>query len=80
MSLPTGVATALAELNKLGRTPMNRRQHALSHFDQSGTSNGSTDATEDLLEHLRDSALGIQKFARSTFKAGGFRPRLHPRL
>jgi len=48
------------------------------------TSNGPTEAINGRLEHLRGSALGFRNLtnyiARSLLEAGGFRPRLHPRL
>ena len=60
------------------------KPHVLAFFDRPGTSNGPTEAINGRLEHLRGSALGFRNLtnyiARSLLEAGGFRPRLHPRL
>ena len=83
-SLSHGVPTALGELRKLGRTLKRRAADVLAYFDHPGTSNGPTEAINGRLEHLRGSALGFRNLtnyiARSLLEAGGFRPRLHPRL
>jgi len=54
----------------------------LAYFDRPGTSNGSTEAINGRLEHLRGSALGFRNLtnyiARSLLETGGFRPQLHP--
>ena len=56
----------------------------LAYFDRHGASNGPTEAINGRLEHLRGSALGFRNLtnyiARCLLEAGGFRPRLHPRL
>ena len=68
----------------LGRTLKQRATDILAFFDRPGTSNGPTEAINGRLEHLRGSALGFRNLtnyiARSLLEAGGFRPRLHPRL
>ena len=83
-SLHRGVPTALSELVTLGRTLHRRAADVLAYFDRPGTSNGPTEAINGRLEHLRGSALGFRNLtnyiARSLLEAGGFRPRLHPRL
>lgn len=83
-SLATGVPAALTEVRKLGRTLARRAGDVLAYFDRPGTSNGPTEAMNGRLEHLRGSALGFRNLtnyvARSLLEAGGFRPRLHPRL
>jgi transposase len=66
------------------RTLKQRATDILAFFDRPGTSNGPTEAINGRLEHLRGSALGFRNLtnyiARSLLEAGGFRPRLHPRL
>ena len=61
-----------------------RAVDVLAYFDRPGTSNGSTEAINGRLEHLRGSALGFRNLtnyiARSLLETGGFRPQLHPRL
>ncbi|VBA34604.1 hypothetical protein LAUMK35_05769 [Mycobacterium pseudokansasii] len=56
----------------------------LANFDRPGTSNGSTEAINGRLEHLRGSALGFRNLtnyiARALPETGGFRPQLHPTL
>ncbi len=83
-SLNRGVPAALTELVTLGRTLKRRAADVLAYFDRPGTSNGPTEAINDRHEHLRGSALGFRNLtnyiARSLLEAGGFRPRLHPRL
>ncbi|GAA3667106.1 ISL3 family transposase [Microbacterium marinilacus] len=80
----TGVPKALVEVARLGRTLKKRAADVLAYFDRPGTSNGPTEAINGRLEHLRGSALGLRNLtnyiARSLLEAGGFRPRLHPRL
>ncbi len=79
-----GVPTALVELRRLGRTLNQRAGDVPAYFDRPGTSNGPTEALNGRLEHLRGSALGFRNLtnyiARCLLEAGGFRPRLHPRL
>ncbi|GGI73324.1 hypothetical protein GCM10007175_07740 [Pseudarthrobacter scleromae] len=83
-SISGRVPKALAEITKLGRTLEKRAADVLAYFDWPGTSNGPTEAINGLLEHLRGSALGFRNLTnyitRSLLYAGGFRPRLHPRL
>ncbi|MGH9068501.1 MAG: ISL3 family transposase [Acidimicrobiales bacterium] len=83
-SLTHAVPAALTELVTLGRTLKKRSADVLAYFDRPGTSNGPTEAINGRLEHLRGSALGFRNLtnyiARSLLEAGGFRPRLHPRL
>ena len=83
-SLARGVPAALSELVTLGRTLHRRAADVLAYFDRPGTSNGPTEAINGRLEHLRGSALGFRNLTnyipRSLLEAGGFRPRLHPRL
>jgi transposase len=83
-SLSSGVTTALTEVIQFGRTLKRRAGDVLVYFDHPGTSNGPTEAINGRLEHLRGSALGFRNLsnyiARSLLEAGGFRPRLHPRL
>jgi transposase len=78
------VPAGLAELATLGRTLKKRSADVLAYFDRPGTSNGPTEAINGRLEHLRGTALGFRNLtnyiARSLLEAGGFRPRLHPRL
>ena len=78
------VPGALAEVIVLGRTLKKRAADVLAYFDRPGTSNGPSEALNGRLEHLRGSALGFRNLthyiARSLLEAGGFRPRLHPRL
>jgi transposase len=78
------VPAGLAELATLGRTLKKRSVDVLAYFDRPGTSNGPTEAINGRLEHLRGTALGFRNLtnyiARSLLEAGGFRPRLHPRL
>jgi transposase len=83
-SISHGVPAALTELITLGRTLKQRAPDILAYFDRPGTSNGPTEAINGRLEHLRGSALGFRNLtnyvARCLLEAGGFRPRLHPRL
>ncbi len=83
-SLSTGVPKALVEVIRLGRTLKQRATDVLAYFDRPGTGNGPTEAINGRLEHLRGSALGFRNLtnyiARCLLEAGGFRPRLHPRL
>jgi transposase len=83
-SVASGVPATLTEIRKLGRTLKQRATDILALFDRPGTSNGPTEAINGRLEHLRGSALGFRNLtnyiARSLLEAGGFRPRLHPRL
>ena len=83
-SLSHAVPAALSEVNTLGHTLANRAADVLAHFDRPGTSNGPTEAINGRLEQLHGSALGFRNLtnyiARSLLDAGGFRPRLHPRL
>jgi transposase len=83
-TLANSVPTGLGELRRLGRTLARRAADILAYFDRPGTSNGPTEAINGRLEHLRGSALGFRNLthyiARSLLEAGGFRPRLHPRL
>jgi hypothetical protein len=83
-ALSGGVPAALTELITLGRTLKRRAADVLAYFTRPGTSNGPTEAINGRLEHLRGSALGFRNLtnyiARSLLEAGGFRPRLHPRL
>jgi transposase len=83
-SVSHGVPEALTEITTLGRTLTKRAADVLAYFDRPGTSNGPTEAINGRLEHLRGSALGFRNLtnyiARSLLEAGGFRPRLHPRL
>jgi len=83
-SVSRAVPAALTEVITLGRTLKKRAADVLAYFDRPGTSNGPTEAINGRLEHLRGSALGFRNLthyiARSLLEAGGFRPRLHPRL
>jgi transposase len=83
-SVASGVPATLSEIRKLGRTLKQRATDILAFFDRPGTSNGPTEAINGRLEHLRGSAPGFRNLtnyiARSLLEAGGFRPRLHPRL
>jgi transposase len=83
-SVSHGVPAALREIITLGRTLKKRAADVLAYFDRPGTSNGPTEAINGRLEHLRGSALGFRNLtnyiARCLLEAGGFRPRLHPRL
>ena len=83
-SIATGVPKGLAEVARLGRTLTRRAEDILAFFDRPGTSNGPTEAINGRLEHLRGTALGFRNIthyiARSLLEAGGFRPKLHPRL
>ncbi|MGF1663706.1 MAG: ISL3 family transposase [Kineosporiaceae bacterium] len=83
-SISRGVPDVLTEVTTLGRTLTKRAADVLAYFDRPGTSNGPTEAINGRLEHLRGSALGFRNLtnyiARSLLEAGGFRPRLHPRL
>lgn len=83
-ALREGVPPVLVELRRLGRTLNQRASDVLAYFDRPGTSNGPTEAINGRLEHLRGSALGFRNLtnyiARALLEAGGFRPRLHPRL
>jgi transposase len=83
-SLAHAVPAALVELVTLGRTLKKRSADVLAYFDRPHTSNGPTEAINGRLENLRGSALGFRNLtnyiARSLLEAGGFRPRLHPRL
>ena len=83
-SLSRGVPAALSELVTLGRTLKRRAAGVLAYSGRPGTSHGPTEAINGRLEHLRGSALGFRNLtnyiARSLLEAGGFRPRLHPRL
>jgi transposase len=83
-ALSSGVPEPLTELITLGRTLKKRAVDVLAYFDRPGSSNGPTEAINGRLEHLRGSALGFRNLtnyvARCLLEAGGFRPRLHPRL
>ena len=83
-SVASGFPATLTEIRKLGQTLKQRATDILAFFDRPGTSNGPTEAINGRLEHLRGSALGFRNLtnyiARSLLEAGGFRPRLHPRL
>ena len=83
-TVASSVPGALKEVAKFGRTLKKRTADILAYFDRPGTSNGPTEATDGRLEHLGGSALDFRNLtnyvARSLLEAGGFRPRLHPRL
>ncbi len=83
-AVSAGVPAALVEIRRLGRTLKQRAADVLAYFDRPGSSNGPTEAINGRLEHLRGSALGFRNLtnyiARCLLEAGGFRPRLHPRL
>jgi transposase len=83
-SVSAGVPAALTELRRLGRTLKRRAGDILAYFDRPGTSNGTTEAINGRLEHLRGSALGFRNLtnhiARSLLETGGFKPQLHPGL
>ncbi|SNC73857.1 Transposase [Kytococcus aerolatus] len=83
-ALADGVPRPLVELRKLGRTLARRVCDVLAYFERPRTSNGPTEAVNGRLEHLRGLALGFRNLthyiARALLEAGGFRPRLHPRL
>src|ERR1035438_4927451 len=83
-SVASGVPATLTEIRKLGRTLKQRATDILAFFDRPGTSNGPIEAINGRLENLRGRALGFRNLtnyiARSLLEAGGFRPRLHPRL
>ena len=83
-ALSVGVPVELNELITLGRTLKKQAADVLAYFTRPGTSNGPTEAINGRLENLRGSALGFRNLtnyiARSLLEAGGFRPRLHPRL
>lgn len=75
-SISSGVPGALREVITLGRTLKKRATDVLAYFDRPGTSNGSTEALNGRLEHLRGSALGFRNLthyiARSLLETGGF--------
>ncbi|GAA1740398.1 hypothetical protein GCM10009809_39920 [Isoptericola hypogeus] len=82
-SLSHGVPAALSELVALGRwRSVLRTSWRSSIFPARAT--GPTEAINGRLEHLRGSALAFRNLthyiARSLLEAGGFRPRLHPRM
>ena len=82
--LMSGVPKDLPELISLGRTVKRRSADILAFFDHPGTSNGSSEAINGRLEHLRGTALGFRNLthyiARSLLEAGGFRPLLHAQM
>ena len=83
-ALSIGVPEPLSELITLGQILKKRAFDVLAYFDRPGSGNGPTEAINGRLEHLRGSALGFRNLtiyvARCLLEAGGFRPRLHPRL
>lgn len=83
-SLSHGVPAAMSELVTLRRTLKKGAADMLALFALPGTSNGPTEAINELLEHLRGYALGFGNLAnylaRSLLEAGGFRPLPHPHL
>ena len=72
----------LTELCRLDRTLNKRAGDILAYFDRPGASNGSSEAINGRLKHLRGSALGLRNLdsyiARCLLETGGFRSRLHP--
>ena len=82
-SLKQAVPDGLEEIQTLARTLVSRSQDVLAYFDHRA-SNGPTEAINGRLEALRRNALGFRNLthyiARALLEAGGFRPRLHPRL
>lgn len=83
-SISSGVPKLLTEIITLGRTLKNRAVDVLAYFDRPGASNGTAEAINGRLEHLRGSALGFRNLtnyiARSLLETCGSRPRLHPQL
>ena len=83
-TISKAVPTGLEEGARLGRTLHTRADDVLAYFELPRTSNGPTEAINGRLEHLRGIALGFRNLtnyiARSLLEAGGFKPRLHPRL
>lgn len=83
-TISKAVPTGLEEVARLGRTLHKRADDVLAYFELPRTSNGPTEAINGRLEHLRGIALGFRNLtnyiARSLLEAGGFKPRLHPRL
>src|SRR5699024_10429247 len=59
-SINTGVSNQLTELQTLGRTMKRRADDILADFDLARSSNGSTDAINDRIDHLRGTALGFR--------------------
>jgi hypothetical protein len=59
-SVGHGVPAALTEVIVLGRTLTKRADDVLAYFDRPGTSNGTTEAINGRLEHVRGSALGFR--------------------
>ncbi len=83
-TLASGLPAGLAELKRLRRTMKRRATDVLAFFTRPGTSNGSTEAINGRLEHLRGSALGFRNLthyiARCLLESGGFRPVLRSQL
>ncbi|WP_058954282.1 ISL3 family transposase [Kocuria rhizophila] len=81
-AIATGVPAGLPEVARPGRTLRKRAEDVLAFFDRPGTSNGSTEAINGRLEHLRGIALGFRNLthyiARSLLEADGFKRHLHP--
>src|SRR5690554_5087015 len=76
------LSKALTMVKAFGKTLQKYAQSILTYFDQPGASNGSTEAINGRLEHLRGTVLGFRNLthyiARCLLKSGGFRNQLHP--
>lgn len=83
-SISKGVSNQFPELQRLGRTMKRRADDILAYFDQTGTSNGPTEAINGRIEHLRGTALGFRNLlhyiTRALLDTGGFRTQIHSLL
>ena len=83
-SIHSGVPASLEELRSLGQTMKQHRNDILAFFDHPSTSNGPTEAVNELPEHLHGTARGFRNIvnyiARCLLDAGGFKPLIHSLL
>ena len=83
-SIHSGVPAGLEELRSLGQTMKHHRDDILAFFNQPSTSNGSTEAVNGLLEHLRGTAKDFRNIVtyitRRLLNAGRFKPLIHSLL
>jgi len=73
-SLSNVVRAAFTELITFGCTLKTRADDVLAYFHRPGTSNGTAEAINGRIEHIRGCALGFQDLTRSLLETGGFGP------
>ena len=83
-SIHSGVPAGLEELRSLGQTMKQHRDDILAFFDHPGTSNGPTEAVNELPEHLHGTTKSfcsiINYITQCPLNAGGLRPLTHSLL